>query len=391
MRTRSRARSGPRRSSPSARCPSSSVRRSSPSTESNCAKQRRSRSAQKSRNHLGVRPIAGRMRTSSFARIVKPRRMAGAVGLFVCIAGGVAAGAPLPPDKLDIPLFVDESIDSISLRNHDDTYGFEARGQMWGVRSPSDQLRLEWRQRGKLLATASCRLRMHPGDDPTAGYECRHDDGLKAAGPVEANLIFKDDRDDKEYLVRTFRLDVKRFAKGTWQITSDDLLADAWARHVTSEPHASSVYFRFWMTGRLLSTAMLRCTANGSPVPDVPVTLLPRGGFAADIIPAKGARKTWTWSLVELQTDRLHHGKKQNAQPEDAAVRGRRPGQGAVPSAAGRGGHAAPVARRRTDRRADPQGGRHRSADQAGRAREEPPVRFAVAQAPGRQGTARSA
>lgn len=243
--------------------------------------------------------------------------MAGAIGLIVSIAGGVAAAAPLPPDKLDIPLFVDESVGSIGLRNHDDTYGFEARGQMWGVRSPSDQLRLEWRQRGKLLATASCRLTMHRGDDPSAGYECRHDDGLKAAGPVEANLIFKDERDDKEYLVRTFKVDVKHFAKGTWQITSDDLLADAWARHVTAEPHASSVYFRFWMTGRLPASAMLRCTANGSPVPDVPVTLIPRGGFAADIIPTKGARQTWTWSLVELQTDRLHHGTKRNPQPED--------------------------------------------------------------------------
>lgn len=190
----------------------------------------------------------------------------------------------------------------------DQGYDFSSWIEVNGLTSKTDSLRIEWTQRGKLLATAKCKLDL---DGQYATSSCNYEGApLKAKGDIEANLVYWDDQTEKDYLVRTFKVNVHQW-KGqweTWQIVPDDLLAAGWMvmayEHREDGTYRHLALWAWFSNGDYLGDASLRCTVNGTKkLPDFSVD--PQGGsdtgtIEADTQPIKGERVTYRWQKMNL-------------------------------------------------------------------------------------------
>lgn len=237
-----------------------------------------------------------------------------AAGLTVpSLALAAPPAKPLPAAQHKLPVILDESrVQLVLIPQSSDGYEFRAYVEMTGFTSNTDTARVEWKQGGKVLATAKCKL------DRNGAYAygtCLYDGKpLKAKGDIEANLIYWDDQEEKDYLVRTFKVTAYDF-KGqweTWQIVPDDLLASAWI-NMGYDDRNDGTYRRpalylWFSTGDNLNDGVLRCTVDGTKkLADIPLS--PQGGsdtgeIEGDHQPLKGERLTYRWQkakfLVEI-------------------------------------------------------------------------------------------
>jgi hypothetical protein len=237
----------------------------------------------------------------------------------------VAGGKPAPASQHKPPIVLDEASVYVKLVQHSDNgYGFNSYVEIAGLASNKDAARLDWKQGGKVLATSKCELsfeaRAATHDFYATGH-CKFSDNVKATGAVEAELVVRDDQDDKEYLVRTFKMTVRHY-KGLaedWQVSPDDVLAAAWIYHghgSDDDSRHSGSYRRpnlyMWFTGDWLNDGALRCTVAGKKVPDVGLS---RQSDASETdiefvqLPKGGKRVRYVWSKQIFLLD-VYWGKR---------------------------------------------------------------------------------
>ncbi|HUS26892.1 MAG TPA: hypothetical protein VMZ53_00230 [Kofleriaceae bacterium] len=235
--------------------------------------------------------------------------------LSVCVAGTAwAKGAAKPlvdPNKV-----ADESAVFFEVGRSGDGYWVHAIADVMGLEK-DDTLRLDIRH-GNQTGTQKCTLSTSNAADADT-VECTGSSGGKiftGAGPIEADLILHSDKDDKEYVVRTFKGNVKNWdGKGEFQIDGDDMLGAAY--YVPHDVQGTGrPTLRFWITGDSFGTSSLRCKVDGKPLPgDINGDVESRYGFNADII--KGNSRTiWKWTQVTFSAARWVVKKVPNAQDE---------------------------------------------------------------------------
>jgi hypothetical protein len=243
--------------------------------------------------------------------------------LVTCLAPSFAfAGKPpVPGSQHSPPLFIDESTAIVSLTTHGSQgYVFRARAMISGTTSASDTVRLDWKQGGKLLASAKCGYVADAAQrlgEAVCSYEGAE---LHAKGAIDAELVLFDDKEEKDFLVRTFKVTVaswKEIGNTTlYQIVPDDLLGIAWAFHYW-QPEASDdrrPQFRFWVAGDVKVGGALRCTVDGTKLDDIEATLDSVVGaeeITAEHTPPHGAQVTYSWKHVQI-SPRILFGKKEN-------------------------------------------------------------------------------
>ena len=220
------------------------------------------------------------------------------------------ASAQMRPGKEHAPPVILNEVNARLWLNTrgDEGYDFSSWIEVDGITSKTDSLRIEWKQRGKLLATAKCKLDL---DGKYATTACNYDGTpLKAQGDIQADLIYWDDQAEKDYLVRTFSVKVSHW-KGqweTWQIVPDDLLAAGFMvmpyEHREDGTYRHLTLWAWFSNGDYLGDASLRCTVNGTKrLPDFEVD--PQGGsdagtIEADTQPLNGERVTYRWQKMNL-------------------------------------------------------------------------------------------
>jgi len=241
-------------------------------------------------------------------------RIALALLAFPSVALAAPAPKPLPAAQHSPPVILDEASLSIQLVSRsDEGYVFRSHVEMTGFTSKTDTARIEWKQGGKLLATAKCSL---DRDGAYAAGTCSYDDKpLKAKGDIEAQLIYWDDQTEKDYLVRTFKVTAYDF-KGqweTWQIVPDDVLASAWI-YMGHDDDNNGTYreptlYLWFSNGNPINDGTLRCMVDGKKkIADI--SLSPQGGsdsgeIEADHQPKKGDRLTYKWQHSKMLMDIL--------------------------------------------------------------------------------------
>jgi len=230
------------------------------------------------------------------------------------------ADKPAPGAQHNPPVILDEPSVSIELESQsDEGYRWHSHIEMAGISSKTDRARLDWKSGGKVVASVKCDLGLEVDEHYASGSCSYRDKPIKAKGPVEADLIYIDDQSDKEYLVRTFKMTVVDL-KGqweSWQIVPDDLLAAGWFYMAHPESDHSGDYRRpilyvTFATGESLNDGVLRCTAEGKKIDDIPLS--PEGGSDTEDIeldhqPKKGERHTYHWQRTKLLAD-IYWGKR---------------------------------------------------------------------------------
>ena len=223
-----------------------------------------------------------------------------------------AAGKLIPAAQHKPPIVLDEASVYVKLVPHaDNGYGWVSYVEIAGLTSNKDAARIDWKQGGKVLATAKCELsfeaRAATHDFYATGH-CNFTNNVKATGAVEPELVVRDDQDDKEYLVRTFKMNVHHY-KGLsedWQVSADDALGAAWIYHghgSDDDSRHTGSYRRpnlyLWFTGDWLNDGALRCTAAGKKVPDIALSRQ-SDPSETDIefvqLPKNGKRVRYVWS-----------------------------------------------------------------------------------------------
>lgn len=242
----------------------------------------------------------------------------------------VAGGKVLPANEHSPPIVLDEARTSLELvPRGSDGYFARAKFGIVGMTSDTDRVRMEIKQKGKVVATKGCGVWY--GD--YSRVECYWDDKpLKVTGPIEIDLIYSDDQTDKEYLARTLKTSVVH-VKGqweSWQVVSDDVLAGAWAwmgyADVDDGRYRRPVFYMWFTSTGFLGNAKLRCTAAGKKLPDIAIS--PQSGWDSEEVeldhqPAKGDRLTYRWVKAKLMPDilygtrdSLHHDMGKNLKPD---------------------------------------------------------------------------
>ena len=229
---------------------------------------------------------------------------------FIALPSLASAAPKLLPASQHAPaVILDEASVSVDLVSRsDEGYVFRAYVEMTGFTSKTDTARLEWKQGGKVLATAKCSL---DRDGAYAAGTCAYDGKpIKAKGDIEADLIYWDDQTEKDYLVRTFKVTTYDF-KGqweTWQIVPDDVLSSAWM--YMGHPNDNNGTYRrptlyLWFSnGDPINDGTLRCMVDGKKkIADI--SLSPQGGsdsgeIEADYMPKKGDRLTYRWQHSKM-------------------------------------------------------------------------------------------
>lgn len=240
-----------------------------------------------------------------------------AVILHASVAYGQGKGRPLAGSTHNPPVFVDEPTLWLTLLNRSDAgYAIKAHVEVSGATSRTDLLRIDWRQKGKVVASAKCKLDIDTAEKYASG-DCDYDPSgnkpLVAKGPVDAELIYWDDQQEKEYLVRTLKVNVgvwkERGKQLMYQIVPDDVLAAAWIHHGGKEAVNSGVYRRpvlylWFASDKPMPNAAMRCTAAGKKLEDFELSPGSGGGeVEADHIPEKGERLTYEWEQQRLTMD----------------------------------------------------------------------------------------
>ncbi len=233
-------------------------------------------------------------------------RMLFAIAIATSTAVVQAAPKPtLPGTKHNPPRYVDESSVSLELLNQSDAgWGFKISAKVFGANAAPDFVRVDWKQGGKVLASVKCTGSI---DNKQTTVACSQTTpAIKAKGDVTADLIYVDDKDDQEYVVRSFKINAKEWTKNYWGYAPDDVLASAWAVESQTQTAAQSPHprLRFWIANSLNGDAVMRCTVDGKPLPDLPAS------FQSEAEITVNEAKNWTWNLLEVSMNTVMDGPK---------------------------------------------------------------------------------
>src|ERR1043165_3123749 len=235
--------------------------------------------------------------------------------LCLAVSGTAFAGGAKP--LVDPEHVADESTSFIEVGRSDDGYWVHASADIMGVEK-DDTVRLDIRH-GKETGTQKCTFSRSNNSGDASGVDCMGAQGgkiFKGAGPLEADLILHSDKDDKEYLVRQFKVNVKNWdGKGEFQVEPDDVLGTAYYAPDDVQGTAPPT-LRFWIANGDVGPSTLRCTVDGKPLEsDITGGTESRQGTTADIIKGNN-RTTWHWAQVTFSAPRWVVKKVPNAQNE---------------------------------------------------------------------------
>jgi hypothetical protein len=201
--------------------------------------------------------------------------------------------------------------------NKVDGYGFTMRTEIGAAIGKADRVRLDWKQGRKLLASARCELDAY--DDQYGNVRCEYaDKPLTAKGAIKADLVYSDDVDGNDYLLRTFKLVVAKypsFGDAVWQLVPDDLLGAAWVEHnypqQLNDATRGHPHFIFWVANKLPGDGALRCTVAGSKIPDIKLAMDVAGNIniGATTSSRNGKRLEYRWTHVDATAD-IYFGKR---------------------------------------------------------------------------------
>ena len=192
-----------------------------------------------------------------------------------------AGGKPLPGARHAPPMFVDEAVTDVSLMSRDKGYQFRVVVRIAGMSSKNDRARIDWKQGGRIVATAPCQLDHFDDSKLSQGTCTSPKDDLTAKGAIEADLVATDDATDRDYLVRVYRVNVRSWNEGhgtmLYQVLPDDALGAAWARHISSDvAEQRMAVIDFWMaTDKTPGQTNMRCTVDGKRIADIDASIEP--------------------------------------------------------------------------------------------------------------------
>jgi hypothetical protein len=206
--------------------------------------------------------------------------------------------APLPAGSThQPPVFLDLFPTSINLRSSDNRYVVDAEFVVLGG-AENDRVRFDWRSGNKVLGTGTCKMGWSR-QYQSLGAECGIEKLLSATGPIEIDVIYSDDQDDKDYLVATLKTNVKVWKsldkRKVYGILPDDLLSVAFVRVMKTDTYygahdKNELMFDFWSTNDTLHSIDLRCTVDGKKLADIPAVIDRAERIAHEITFAKENR-----------------------------------------------------------------------------------------------------
>nr|HEX4318665.1 hypothetical protein [Kofleriaceae bacterium] len=236
---------------------------------------------------------------------------------FLLLAASTAMAAPIAGTDHAPQRFVDETSTYVQVHARGDKgYGIHVEATVAGYASRSDTFRLDWKQSGKVVVSGKCNADK-VGD--TAVVRCDLDDTpTKVTGAVDGELIYIDDQDSKEYLVRDYKVTVAKYASAgapVWQLVPDDLLAAGYVKHwAGKDSRGGRPNFVMWTaTGGEGKDLILRCTVDGAKLDDLKASFSSAGKQSQTISADthKGTTTvTYAWTHVAVVPANLMFGDK---------------------------------------------------------------------------------
>jgi hypothetical protein len=238
------------------------------------------------------------------------------VSLILAGASATAsAGGKLPLASAQTPpKFIDVTDFAIWGASSDAGYRPRVRTYVHGVGSDADAVKFIIMQKGKVLVDQRCPLESLK--DGRALLQCGPDEKpLTAAGELTGQLVYIDDQEEKEYLLREFKLQVQTFTfvgKKYYQVLQDDNLgqAYAWQRQTGDRFDDYQLYFFFWAATDMTVTGKLRCTVGGAKQPDIDVQTDTGKVVVEALDNASGEDQRYKWSQMKMRLDKVWFGKR---------------------------------------------------------------------------------
>lgn len=249
-------------------------------------------------------------------------RVLAALVVLVLVPGdALAAPKPLAADKHDPPITLDiSSAWMVVLTRGTEDYEIKTWFRLFGATSKTDRLKVDVRKGRKVIASGKCSVDWY--ETKVLEGECTigGDKNLSAKGPLEVDVLYVDDQQEKEYLVQTLKMDVKHWPGigkyKTWGYVPDDLLGLAYLRmHTGDASFEHDVTIDFWATkypGTAASS--LRCTVDGNKIPDFEISfdgsqLGPQNEIKHEMVTDK-VRKSYTFERISIRPKWLKWGHK---------------------------------------------------------------------------------
>ncbi len=249
----------------------------------------------------------------------------------VVILGAVSTAAEaksLPADQHQPAVMFNLPTVWIQVSSQDDR-GYTVQGDflVWGATSKTDRLRFDWKSGGKVVGTGKCESDYRESAHTLIG-RCKLDTAIKAVGPIDIDLVYTDDQQEKDYLVTTLKTTIKHW-KGIgkteyWGHVPDDLLAVAFVYHQNDSSGFRTPNFEFWSTRTSYGgdSPTFRCTVNGTKLPDFTAHLdgMP-GGVQSEIesgYTTEKANRTYSFAHISVQPG-FFFGVKENSEGRDVS------------------------------------------------------------------------
>jgi hypothetical protein len=221
------------------------------------------------------------------------------------LAPAVATAAPAPTVKR----FIDEARWQARIEDSSEGYHIWFSGWVNGVTSPTDALRVELVQKGKVISSTRCKIQPAEGDK-LGWAECRSDANklMTATGDLVLRVVYIDDQTETEEVIRTFQWNVVAYDPGRgngevdFALMGDDLLGTAYAFHRATEGSGSKYDLEIftWTAGALgAGTYQLRCTVDGKRLADIDTYVGAEGQFGGSVL-KNNEYTNYVWSRAQI-------------------------------------------------------------------------------------------
>ncbi len=235
------------------------------------------------------------------------------ISLLTVVAATASAGPKLPlANEQTPPKYVDVTALSVDGASSDAGYRPRIHTFVHGVTSDADAVRFEVMHKGKVLVSQRCPL--EGLKEETAQVHCTFDGKpLTVAGDLTAQLIYIDDKEEKEYLLREFKLKVQAFTfvgKTGYQVVQDDNLGQAyvWHRQTGDRFRDYMLVAYFWAASDDTFAGKLRCTVGGVKTPDIDASI-DHGKVVVEALDnASGEDRRHKWTQMRLQLGSVFFG-----------------------------------------------------------------------------------
>jgi hypothetical protein len=221
------------------------------------------------------------------------------------LAPAVATAAPAPTTRR----FIDEARWQARIEDSSEGYHIWFSGWVNGVTSPTDALRIELVQKGKVIGSMRCNIQPAEGDK-LGWAECRSDANklMTATGDLVLRVVYIDDQTETEEVIRTFQWKVVAYDPGRgngevdFALMGDDLLGTAYAFHRATEGSGSKYDLEIftWTAGALgAGTYQLRCTVDGKRLADIDTYVGAEGQFGGSVL-KNNEYTNYVWSRAQI-------------------------------------------------------------------------------------------